>query len=180
MVATAQDVLDFWIAAGPKKWFSKDDAFDADILEKFSETLDAAISGKCDDWITTPDGALALIITLDQFSRNLFRDDARAFAQDEKSLGILKAMLETGDDRKIREDLIMFAYMPLMHSEDLGDQERCISEMKRLNLEDNVKFAIIHRDIIVQFGRFPHRNSVLNRETTTAEQAFLDKGGFAG
>ncbi|PHS77967.1 MAG: hypothetical protein COB56_00035 [Robiginitomaculum sp.] len=180
MSATPQDVLDFWLNAGPKNWFAKSDDFDADINSAFGQTLEDAIAGKCDNWAETPDGTLALIILLDQFSRNLFRDDARAFAQDKKSVNILHAAIASGDDLKIREDLAAFFYMPLMHSENLSDQELCIEQMTRLNLEGNVKFAIIHRDIIRDFGRFPHRNAVLDRKTTPEEQIFLDKGGFSG
>lgn len=180
MPTQPEDVLNFWTDAGSKKWFVKSDEFDAEIKASFGQTLEDAIAGDCDNWTDTPDGTLALLILLDQFSRNLFRNDARAFAQDEKSLTILHAAIQSGDDLKIRQDLAAFVYMPLMHSEKLSDQELCIEQMTRLNLEGNVKFAIIHRDIIRDFGRFPHRNAVLGRKTTDEEQVFLDKGGFSG
>ena len=180
MVTQPHEILDFWREAGPKKWWKKDAAFDAEIKERFEKAIGAGASGKFQDWEKEPDTTLALIILLDQFSRNIYRDDARAFAQDAACLGVTKRAMANGFDRKMPDDIGVFCYMPLMHSENLDDQEQCIVEMRRLKLSDNEKFAVIHRDIIRDFGRFPHRNAVLGRETTREEQAFLDAGGFAG
>jgi len=179
MIATANQVIDFWRSAGKEAWFTRDDAFDAKITEKFSTTHEAAMRGELDLWALAPDSALALIILLDQFSRNMFRNDARAFAADDKTLGIVNSMMAAGLDHKMPEDLIMFAYMPLMHAENLAAQRRCLAQMERLGLEKETEAAKIHLDIIEEFGRFPHRNAVLGRDMTPEEQAFLDNGGFS-
>lgn len=175
----AAEILAFWSEAGPKKWYAKDDAFDAEIRTRFTGTYEAARSGALDDWAETPEGALALVIVLDQFPRNMFRDDARAFATDAKARSITNAAIERGFDKRIAPPLNQFFYLPLMHSENLADQDRCVTAFAG-GAPENQKFAKIHRDIIARFGRFPHRNAVLGRTTTPEEQAFLDEGGFAG
>ena len=175
-----ESVLDFWIAAGPKKWWKKDEQFDADITREFGGLHMQAATGQLDHWVETPEGALALILVLDQFSRNLFRNSPYAFAQDAKCVGFVNSVMEAGLDRKMRPDIGEFCYLPLMHAENISDQERCLSEMERLNKEGNIKAAKEHLDIIKRFGRFPHRNAVLGRETTVEEQAFLEVGGFSG
>lgn len=175
----AADVISFWTQAGPEKWFKKDAAFDAAIRDGFLQTHEAAKTGRHDDWAETPEGSLALIIVLDQFPRNIFRDDPRAFATDAKALAITNAAIAKGFDRKIEPPLQQFIYMPLMHSEHLADQDRCVAAFTG-GAPENRKFAEIHRDIIARFGRFPHRNAVLGRTTTPEEQVFLDQGGFAG
>ena len=177
---TPQDVLKFWRDAGPEKWFKKDDTFDAAIADNFIPLYGRACRGELDDWAKEPDAATALILIFDQFSRNLYRNDARAFAQDGRCLRIVHDMMASGADRKVPEDIAPFVYMPLMHSEDLDDQQKCIDEMERLEKPDNVKFAQIHYDIIEKFGRFPHRNTVLGRVTTPEEAKFLTDGGFSG
>ena len=179
-VRTAHDVLHFWRDAGPDKWLEKDEAFDRAIRDKFYATYEAAAQGQLHDWETTPDGTLALIIVLDQFPRNLFRNDPRAFAADPLALAIAKRGLSSGVDRKVEHELVPFLYMPLMHAENLSDQNRCVDLFRDYGNANNLKFAEIHRDIIERFGRFPHRNAVLGRHTTAAEQAFLDSGGFSG
>jgi uncharacterized protein (DUF924 family) len=177
---SSDDVLAFWRAAGEDKWFEKDDAFDRAIRDDFLATYEAAAAGTLNAWERTPEGALALIIVLDQFPRNLFRNDARAFAADPLALAVTKRAIASGFDQKIEHELIPFLYMPLMHSENLADQLRCVDLFRDYGNENNLKFAEIHRDIIERFGRFPHRNRVLGRATTPQEQAFLDSGGFAG
>lgn len=177
-------VLAFWQNAGAKAWFSKSDAFDAQIEQRFGAVHRAAASGAHDDWAATAKGALALIIVLDQFSRNLFRDDPRAFAQDEKAREIAHSAIANGFDDEIAKTfdpkLRSFFYMPFMHGEDIDCQDFCVACFSRIGDEDGLKHANIHRDIIQRFGRFPHRNPTLARETTPAEQAFLDSGGFKG
>ncbi len=175
----AEDILTFWAEAGEAKWWKRDEAFDTEIARRFSTIHEQAAQGQLENWCQTPNGALALIIVLDQFSRNLFRNSPKAFAQDAQCLVLVHALMAKGTDRKMRDDLAPFVYLPLMHSEKLSDQDLCIQEMQRLDLEEQVKFAKIHRDIIVKFGRFPHRNEVLGRDTTPQEAEFLANGGFS-
>ena len=184
MLAKPQDVLAFWTAAGPAKWFSKSDAFDAAIRLKFEPLHLAAARGKYDAWAAEPEGALALVVLLDQFPRNLYRDSGHAFATDGKARAIAVAAIAAGHDRQVDPALRSFFYMPLEHSESLADQEACIALFEKLQIDtgdtEGLKWALLHRDIIARFGRFPHRNKALGRTTTAAEQAFLDEGGFAG
>lgn len=180
MPVEAREILDFWADLGPQKWWRKDAAVDRTIEERFGQTHSDAAHGRLDDWLSQQDGALALIIVLDQFSRNMFRNSPRAFAQDTRSAHLVHGVMANGLDRRMRDDIGVFCYMPLMHAENIHDQEICVREMKRLGLKDNIKAAEEHRDIIARFGRFPHRNDVLGRETTAAEQTFLDEGGFSG
>ncbi|MFD0914962.1 DUF924 family protein [Pseudahrensia aquimaris] len=175
-----KDILDFWEQAGPKTWWTKNDIFDAEIKERFSETHKAASDGLLDHWDAEPKSALALILLLDQFTRNLNRNSPLAFSQDAKGLTLAKRMIERGDDEKLDFPLRQFAYLPLMHSEILADQNQCVAICQKLDLPKNLEAAVEHREIIEQFGRFPHRNSVLGRKTTPEEQAFLDNGGFRG
>ena len=179
-VATSGDVLAFWRAAGEKKWFAKDDAFDAEIRARFLPTYEAAAGGKLSDWEATPEGALALTIVLDQFPRNMFRRDARAFAADAPARGVADRALARGFDQRVPSDQRLFLYLPFEHSETLADQERCCALFRALGNADLLRWAELHADIIRRFGRFPHRNAVLDRVTTPAEQTFLDNDGFAG
>jgi uncharacterized protein (DUF924 family) len=133
-----------------------------------------------DHWATSATGALALILVLDQFSRNLHRNSPEAFAQDAKCAALTRDQIENGQDQQMPPDVRPFCYMPLMHSEDLQDQILGLEMLEKYGVEGNVKSAIEHRDIIARFGRFPHRNSVLGRQTTDEEQAFLNAGGFSG
>lgn len=174
-----QAMFDFWLAAGPDKWFRKDAEFDAVLRETFWHAHFSAARRLCESWLAQPDSALALILLLDQYPRNSFRDTAHMFATDALALHYAKLALERGFDEQVQEPLRIFFYLPLMHSESLTDQERCVALCEPLP-GNSLDFAIEHRDIIAQFGRFPHRNLVLVRETTAAEQAFLDAGGFAG
>ena len=174
------DVVGFWRLAGPQKWFAKSRAFDQAIALRFEASHFAAARGEHDGWLVTPEGALGLLILLDQFPRNLFRDSAHAFATDGKALAVARHAIGEGFDQEIEPELRPFVYMPLMHSETLADQEACVVLFEALGAKSNLEFAIIHRDIIARFGRFPHRNAVLGRATTPAEQAFLEEGGFAG
>jgi uncharacterized protein (DUF924 family) len=176
-----QDVLSFWQAAGPQRWYVKDAAFDRELTERFLPTWQRAATGELDRWLESDAGALALVIVLDQFPRNMFRDDSRAFSTDAKAREAAVTAINNGVDRRVDGDMRQFLYVPFMHSETLADQERCISLFQeRGGNPDNLKFAEIHADIIRRFGRFPHRNRVLNRATTRDEQAFLDSGGFSG
>lgn len=177
--ATPSDVVAFWREAGPERWFAKDEAFDRQFRERGLALHDAAARGNLDAWGDTPEGALALVLLLDQFPRNAFRDTPRMFATDDKALGVASAAIAAGHDRAIAEDLRTFFYLPFEHSEDPDDQERAVALFTPLGGEV-LTYAEIHRDVIRRFGRFPHRNRILGRETTPEEQRFLDDGGFAG
>jgi len=180
MVANAAEVVSFWRAAGPDRWFNKNVAFDEEIRQRFLDTYEVAAAGKFSDWEQSAQGALALLILLDQFPRNMFRDDARAFATDPLARAITAGAIIRGFDGQVPKELRGFFYLPFEHSEDLADQERCIALNKATGDADGLKWAEIHADIIRRFGRFPHRNAALARTTTPEEQAFLDGGGFAG
>lgn len=174
-----RDILDFWFEeAGPDKWYVKNPDFDREITDRFLGQYAQAAAGKLDAWMDTPEGALALVLLLDQFPRNMFRDTAKAFATDEKALTIAKASVARGDDAKIPVFRSRFFYLPYMHSEDLQDQEACVRLFEAVSDRvDNLKWALAHRDVIEKFGRFPHRNAALGRTTTPEEQAWLDAGG---
>lgn len=174
------EVVTFWTEAGPQKWFAKDAAFDAAFTDFCQDTHFAAARRELDGWAETPDGALALIILLDQLPRNAFRDTAHMFATDSLALMFAKAAIAQGHDRKVAADLRPFVLMPLMHSESLADQERLLTLLTESESPETFKFAVIHRDIIARFGRFPHRNASLGRETTEEEAAFLSGDGFKG
>jgi len=173
------DVVAFWRAAGPKRWFEKDAAFDDDIRRRFLKLHEAASTGKLTDWEGNAEGALALLILLDQFPRNMFRGQGRAFASDPLALAIASRAILNGFDGAF-PDLRGFFYLPFEHSENLADQEKGIAFYQAVDDSDGLKWAEIHADIIRRFGRFPHRNAVLGRISTPEEQAFLDGGGFAG
>lgn len=179
-VATADDVLAFWRAAGEKKWFAKNDAFDAEIKSRFLPTYEAAAKGALADWEATPDGALALTIVLDQFPRNMFRRDTRAFAADATARAVADRALARGFDQQVPDDMRLFFYLPFEHSETMADQDRCCALVKALGNADLLHWAELHADVIRRFGRFPHRNALLGRTTTPAEKAYLDSDGFAG
>jgi uncharacterized protein (DUF924 family) len=174
-----QDVLTFWRAAGPDKWFKKDAGFDVEIRARFLATYEAAAAGAL-AWDDSPEGALALLIVLDQFPRNMFRASARAFAADPLARTIATRAIERGFDRHIAVAERGFFYLPFEHSETLADQARCVALNRATGDADALKWAELHLDIIRRFGRFPHRNAVLGRANTPDEQAFLDGGGFAG
>lgn len=181
MGVTPAGIVAFWTEAGPDKWFKKDAAFDQTIAARFGTTVDSVLSGELDHWSETPSGALALVLVLDQFTRNIWRDDARAFSGDEKALEISEHAIERGQDMLVPLEGRKWLYMPFMHSERLDVQERGLVYFKdRLQDPGTYKFAVLHRDIVERFGRFPHRNAVLRRITTEQEQGFLDEGGFKG
>ena len=180
MTAHINDIVGFWRQAGPAKWFKKVWAFDEAIRLKFEPTHHAAARGEYDGWAESADGALALLILLDQFPRNLYRGSAHAYATDGKARAIALAAIDRGFDRQVDPALRNFFYLPFEHSENLTDQDYSLALSAEAGDEDNLKWAGIHRDIIFRFGRFPHRNAALGRATTEEEQAFLDEGGFAG
>jgi uncharacterized protein (DUF924 family) len=175
-----EDVLAVWREAGPDRWYARDDAFDAAIRERFLATYEAAAAGQLSRWETSPAGALALVIVLDQFPRNMFRNDARAYAADPLARAIADRAIARGFDQQIDVGERPFFYLPFEHSEQMADQQRCVALHRALGDADSLKWAELHADNITRFGRFPHRNAVLGRSTTPEEQAFLDAGGFNG
>lgn len=177
---SSQQVLDFWFSAGPKKWFTKDDAFDGHIREQFLSLHQEAASGNVDNWSSTAEGTLALIIVLDQFSRNLHRNSPLAFASDAKALVLSQTAIDKRQDVEFPQDVRSWIYMPFMHAEELKMQEKCIELFSTIDSPGNMKAAITHCDIIRQFGRFPHRNEVLGRTSSAEELKFLGDGGFSG
>jgi uncharacterized protein (DUF924 family) len=177
---TPEDVLSFWRNAGEKAWWTKDDAFDSEIRTRFLDVWTEAAAGRLNGWQDSDEGTLALVIVLDQFPRNMFRNDSRAFSTDALACAVAHRAIAAGVDTRLPDDLRPFLYMPLMHSELLADQDRCVALFEQTGNPDNLKFAIVHADIIRKFGRFPHRNGVLGRITSEDEQAFLDSGGFSG
>jgi uncharacterized protein (DUF924 family) len=176
---TPSDILTFWRNAGPDKWYAKDDAFDQELRDRFMGVWQAGRDGKLSAWQDTDDGALALVIVLDQFPRNMFRGDPKMFSSDATARAVSTRAIAEGRDKRIDPALLAFLYLPFEHSEDLADQERSIVLFTPLG-EDSLKWAVLHADIIRKFGRFPHRNAVLGRTTTPEEAAFLDEGGFKG
>ncbi|MDM0073855.1 DUF924 family protein [Variovorax sp. J2P1-59] len=176
---SAQDVVRFWCDAGPDRWFAKDDAFDIEFKARFETAHHAAATGALDHWAAEAEGALALLVLLDQLPRNAWRGSGHMFATDGKARAIAAVAIDAGLDRQVDTALRPFFYLPFMHSESLADQERSVALNAALDANTQ-RFAVLHRDIIARFGRFPHRNDTLGRRTTADEQKFLDDGGFAG
>ena len=176
--ATPESVLDFWFKeTPPRQWFQKNPDFDRQIQRCFAPAVAAAAAGELDVWLESPRGSLAVVILLDQFSRNIYRDDPRAFAGDEKARAITKSLVDKGTDKQLEAMERTFLYMPLMHSEDAADQELSVELFEAHSNPDSADFARRHRDIIVRYGRFPHRNKVLGRPSTPAEAEFLKQPG---
>lgn len=182
-IATPDAVLDFWFGSagqrGAKRaeWFRKDSAFDEEIRRQFLATVEAAAAGRLDNWRQNAQTCLALVVVLDQFPRNLFRGSGRAFAADAMAREVARHMLSKSWDQGLRPVERMFVYLPLEHSENLADQEQCHSLMLAIagfaETADLHVWAMKHLVIIRRFGRFPHRNAALGRESTTEEITFL-------
>lgn len=175
----ALSVAKFWRDAGEDAWFEKNSAFDADFRSRFLDLHYAAARRECDAWSEHAEGSLALMILLDQFPRNCFRGTGHMYATDPLARHFAGKAIAAGHDLVLEEDLRVFLYLPFEHSELLADQARSV-ELTAAHAKADLKYAVEHRDIIQRFGRFPHRNRMLGRETTPEEQAFLDGGGFSG
>ncbi len=186
----AQDVLDFWFGAAGSategrrrdEWFRKDDGFDHEIADRFLPWIERALRGELSAWATRPDGALASILLLDQFTRNAFRDTPRAFAGDPQALALASAAVGSGQDLALSVVQRAFIYLPFEHAEGMAMQDEAVRLMKRLALEDPgsddlLAYAKKHRDVIFRFGRFPHRNDILGRRSTVEEMSFLAQPG---
>jgi len=177
---TPETVVSFWEAAGPARWFTKDPAFDGALALRFGEALGQARLGALDHWGETPEGALGLVILLDQVSRNIHRGSPLAFAADAKALALARTWIGRGYHQKLAAPRAIWLLMPFEHAEDLDAQQRCVALFRSMGLSEMAHWAQVHLDIIARFGRFPHRNAVLGRASTPAEIAFLKAGGFAG
>jgi uncharacterized protein (DUF924 family) len=182
MIVQIEDVNRYWLEeVGPDGWYQRDDARDAEIKHRFERAWRVARSGAYDHWTTSADGCLALLILLDQFPRNMFRGEDMAFKTDRKALCVAKAAIKQSMDLKIPEPQRQFFYLPLMHSESLVDQERCVRLFATRMPEtgnNNMPFAVEHRDVIRRFGRFPYRNAALGRRATPAEEAYLAEAAY--
>lgn len=186
---TIEKVINFWFGCPSepsygqprKEWFIKNEAFDRAVQEQLLELYQQAANHELEAWQNTAEGCLALLVLLDQVPRNIFRGQPQAFATDEKARAIANFALQQGFDGQLLPVQRWFIYLPLEHSEDLEDQNKSVELFRRLpNDPENQKtldYALKHRDIIVRFGRFPHRNAILNRESTAEETAFLQQPG---
>jgi uncharacterized protein (DUF924 family) len=176
-MSTADDVIGFWRDAGPAKWFQGGSAFDAACRERFLDLHHAAARREHEHWMDTADGALALLILLDQIPRNIYRGSGHAFATDALALHYANRALQAALDQQVDADLRAFVYLPFEHSEDIADQHRAVALFEPLGNAEYTKYAIAHLEVIQRFGRFPHRNHALGRVNTPEEQAWLDAGG---
>jgi uncharacterized protein (DUF924 family) len=179
-MTSAHEVVAFWRDAGQARWFTSDPAFDAACRERLLDAHFAAARRELEHWIDTPEGALALVLLLDQVPRNVFRGSAHSFSTDPLARHYADRAVAAGFDRNVDPALRFFLYMPFEHSEALADQERSVALHRQLPGKDADLWAVKHHDVIARFGRFPHRNRVLGRANTPEEQAYLDAGGGFG
>lgn len=177
-----EDVLKFWLdEVGPKGWYAVDEALDQKVRDRFMSAWEAAKAGGMGQWMTYPSGTLAYLILTDQFPRNMFRGSGKAFSTDRQAVAAAKAAISRKWDLRIDEPARQFFYLPLMHSENLCDQEQCIRlfcERMPEGGESNLFHAKAHREVIRQFGRFPYRNDALERASTEVESAYVAQGGY--
>lgn len=176
-MTSPRDIVAFWHAAGPSKWFAKDAAFDDALRDRFLDAHFAAARREHEALLDDADGALALVLLLDQVPRNVFRDSGHAFATDPLARTYATRAIDAGHDQRVDPALRVFFYLPFEHSEDLADQDRCVALVTAMGDANYLKYAEAHRDVIRRFGRFPHRNHALGRDSTPEEQAWLDAGG---
>lgn len=175
--AWADDVLAYWLETiGPDGWWDAGESHDAEITRRFEGLWREQRYRDASEFLASPRPALAAIILFDQFPRNMFRDEAQAFATDPLARAIADGAIARSYDEEIDREPRQFLYMPFMHSEDLADQDRAVALFEKLGLEDNLKFAKLHRDLIARFGRFPHRNAALGRETLPSEKEAVEEG----
>jgi uncharacterized protein (DUF924 family) len=175
-------ILDFWYTEPMcSRWFSSTPALDAEIRSSYELAWRAAVEGRLDDWKDSPQGCLALVIVLDQLPLNMFRGEAKSFSTEQQAVEVCKLAITKGYDREIAPERLGFLYMPLMHSENLLDQDLSVKLFEQAGLEGNVRFARHHRELIRRFGRFPHRNAILGRESSREELDYLgSKEAFLG
>lgn len=171
---TPQQIIDFWFSPEVSPhWFDSTPELDRQIQERFESLLELAAQGGLKDWAKTGQGALGLCILLDQFPLNMYRGQRRSFETEQQAVAVAKRSVAGGLDRELTDSQKAFLYMPLMHSESSQDQELSVRLFEAAGLEENARFARHHRDLILKFGRFPHRNAILGRESTEDELAYL-------
>ena len=175
-----RDVISFWREAGAAKWFARDEAFDAEFRRRFESAHFAAARGEYEAWMDSAEGALALQILLDQFPRNCFRGSAHSYATDGLARHYAQRAVDAGLDREVELPLRVFCYMAFEHSESRAHQDQAVSLIAMLGDAELLRYAELHRDLITRFGRFPHRNASLGRESTQEELDYLAGGGFSG
>ena len=176
----SNQVITFWREAGAAKWFARDDAFDAEFRQRFESAHFAAARGEYEAWMESGEGALALQILLDQFPRNCFRGNAHSYATDGLALHYARRAIASGYDLQVDSALRMFFYLPFEHSEAMADQDHALALFEGIGEAELTRYAVLHRDLIARFGRFPHRNAALGRESTQEEIDYLASGGFSG
>ena len=173
-----QEILDFWTGIGPQGWYAVDAAVDDTIRHRFGDLWEEAREGGFADWQASPEGALAYLVLTDQFPRNMFRGDARAFATDSRALACARRALDGHFDDHVEGEIRQFFWLPFMHSEDPADQARSVAIFREKMPGSHVLHARAHAEVIRRFGRFPYRNAALGRQTTPEEAQFLDAGGY--
>lgn len=174
MNKTSKNIIDFWFSGRVKgQWFSSTPELDKEIAEKYEELWNKATLHELEEWSTTPAGSLALVIILDQFPLNMFRDQAKSFSSEKIALAISRKAIKNKQDKEITKEKLPFLYMPFMHSENIDDQNMSVKLYSEKNLGENITFAKHHRDIVKKYGRFPHRNTILSRESSEAELIYL-------
>lgn len=182
MSSEYQEVLQFWFSEKVKPlWFRSTPEFDAELRTRFFDMWQSAAAGEHSDWKESPKGALALVIMLDQFPLNMFRGQPESFSTEAQSREVAAAAIDKGWDKQIDRSRLAFLYMPFMHSENLNDQDRSVALFEAADLQDNLRFAKHHRELIRRFGRFPHRNAILGRPSSKEEREYLaSKEAFHG
>jgi uncharacterized protein (DUF924 family) len=172
---TPESILEYWYSDRIKKhWFNSTEELDKEIKKQYEPVWKAAIRGEFNEWKDSAEGCLALAIIFDQFPLNMFRGDVKSFSTETMAIKVSKLAIEKGFDQEIEKDKVAFLYMPLMHSENMDDQNLSVSLFEKAGLEENAKFARHHRGIIEKFGRFPHRNEILQRDSTQDEVDYLN------
>jgi uncharacterized protein (DUF924 family) len=197
MQAQVDQILDDWFGAldvdgkvpaeNVRRWFSKDEAFDTALTKRYGALIESALAGELREWESDRRATLALVLLLDQFTRNVFRGTGRMYAGDQRALSVVQRALEAGYDEQLPWAYRGFLHMPFMHSESLEAQAACVDAFRKLaesapephraGFENNHRFAIAHHNIVAQFGRFPHRNALLGRPSSDAELEFLKQPG---
>jgi uncharacterized protein (DUF924 family) len=177
-----QNILDFWFSERVSKfWFNSSPEFDQELRDRFEALLNSAVRGDLNCWEQTADGALALAVALDQFPLNMYRGKAESYATGDLAVTVAKAAVAQGLDQQLPRERVIFLYLPLMHSENLADQDQSVELIEKAELSENLRFAKHHREIVRSFGRFPHRNAALGRESTAEEINYLaSKAGYQG
>lgn len=172
---TPEEMLAFWREAGAKKWFAKDEAFDAACMARFRRLWEQGAAGTLGAWEESAESALALVLLLDQMPRNMFRGTPKAYASDPQARGVAARAIALGFDRSVERELRPFLYLPFSHSEDMADHERALELYTTLDDAEQMKWARLHHGIVARFGRFPHRNAILGRANTPEEASWLSE-----